>query len=368
MKKIGILGATGAVGLEGIEALLSHPWFEVGHLYASERSTGKIFKEACKLDTSKIPEGIAGRKVREITPEGGIEAAFSALPTTEAKKVEPEFARQVPVMSTASAFRYEKDVPILITEINPGHIELLRVQQKERGWKGFIAPEPNCTTVGLTMSLKPLLDNFGINRVIMCSYQAVSGAGHSAIELWGKQREPGIPRPVSTQEITEPPLLFDGNVIGFISDEEPKVKKETLKILGQYKNGAIVPASFIIECFCVRVPTYAGHFEAVFVETQKSCSVDDVKGAFDNFNRVCRDKFSGLPSSPKKAITVMDRSPQPRYDAEIDGGMTTTVGRIEKCELGEKWVKYLVLSNNLKKGAAKGAIQVMEYLYTQGLF
>ncbi|MBF8265433.1 MAG: Semialdhyde dh protein [Dehalococcoidia bacterium] len=368
MKKVGILGATGAVGLEGIEALLNHPWLEVGHLYASERSAGKPFREACKLDISRIPPGIAERNVREIAYEGGIAAAFSALPSDEAKKVEPEFARQVPVMSTTSAFRYENDVPVLITEVNPGHIELLRTQQKQRGWKGFIAPEPNCTTVGLTMSLKPLLDNFGISRVIMCSYQAVSGAGHSAIELWGKQRESGIPRPVTTEPIAEPPLLFDGNVIGFISDEEPKVKNETLKILGQYKNGAIVPASFIIECFCVRVPTYAGHFEAVFVETEKSCSVDDIKGAFENFNRVCREKFSGLPSSPGKAITVLDRSPQPRYDAEIDGGMTTTVGRIEKCALGDKWVKYLVLSNNLKKGAAKGAVQVMEYLLTQGFF
>jgi len=367
MKKIGILGATGAVGLEGIEALIGHSWFEVGNLYASERSAGKTFGDACKLDISHLPKDITGREVREIVPGGDMGAVFSALPSAEAKKVEPQFAKQVPVISTTSAFRYEDDVPILITEVNPEHAELLKVQQKARGWKGFIAPEPNCTTVGLVMSLKPIVDNFGVARVVMCSYQAVSGAGHAAIELWGSQRKQEVPRPVSTEIIAEPPLLFDGNVIGYIADEEPKVKKEVLKILGKYQNGAIVPASFPIDCFCVRVPVYEGHFEAVFVETVKSCSVEDVKAAYEQFNKVCKQKYGKLPSSPKNTVTVYDRTPQPRYDAEIDGGMSTIVGRIEKGAFGDKWLKYLVLSNNLKKGAAKGAVQVLEYLNTCGL-
>ena len=367
MKRVGILGATGAVGLEGIEALIGHPWFEVGPLYASERSAGKAFSEACRLDTSHLPQEIARRQVREIAPGGDMEAVFSALPSAEARKVEPEFARQVPVMSTASAFRYEKDVPILITEVNPEHIELLRVQQKGRGGRGIIAPEPNCTTVGLVMSLKPILDSFGVGRVLMCSYQAVSGAGRPALELWASQKEPGLPRPVSAEMIAEPPLLFEGNVIGFIADEEPKVRRETLKILGRYQGGAIVPAEFPIDCFCVRVPNYIGHLEAVFVETVKGCSVEDIKGAYEAFNNLCRERFGRLPSSPQKTITLLERSPQPRYDAELDGGMTAVVGRIEKCDLGPNWVKYLVLSNNLKKGAARGAVQVMEYLLSKGL-
>ncbi|MBI4303139.1 MAG: aspartate-semialdehyde dehydrogenase [Chloroflexi bacterium] len=368
MKKVGVIGATGAVGLEGIEALVGHPWLEVGPLYASERSAGKAFKDACKLDISRLPPNVSERVVKDIgAGADGIDAAFSALPSAEAKKIEPEFARYVPVLSTTSAFRYENDVPILITEINPEHIELLRTQQKERGWKGFVAPEPNCTTVGLTMSLKPLADQFGIARVIMCSYQAVSGGGQAAIELWGTQRGPGIPRPVSTELVSEPSLLFDGNVIGYIADEEPKVKKEVLKILGQYRNGAIEPAEFPIECFCVRVPTYVGHFEAVFVETVKNCSVEDAKSAYEHFNLVCRQRYGDLPSSPKKTVTVLDRSPQPRYDAELDGGMTTVVGRIEKCSFGDKWLKYQVLSNNLRKGAARGAVHVMEFLLSKGL-
>ncbi|MFH1483679.1 MAG: Asd/ArgC dimerization domain-containing protein, partial [Chloroflexota bacterium] len=247
MKRVGILGATGAVGLEGIEALIGHPWFEIGPLYASERSAGKTLREACRLDTSHLPQEIARRQVREVAPGGDMEAVFSALPSAEARKVEPEFARHVPVMSTTSAFRYEKDVPILITEVNPEHIELLRVQQKGRGWRGFIAPEPNCTTVGLVMSLKPILDSFGLRRVVMCSYQAVSGAGRPALELWAQQKEPGLPRPVSSELLAEPPLVFEGNVIGFIADEEPKVRKETLKILGKYQGGAIVPAEFSID-------------------------------------------------------------------------------------------------------------------------
>lgn len=340
----------------------------MGNLYASERSAGKTFRDACKLDISRIPPEVAGRVVKEIAPGAdNLAAVFSALPSAEAKRMEPEFARLAPVVSTTSAFRYENDVPVLITEINPEHIELLRSQQQARGWKGFLAPEPNCTTVGLSMSLKPIMDNFGVSRVVMCSYQAVSGAGHAAIELWARQRQPGVPQPLPPQETAEPPLLFDGNVIGFIADEEPKVKKEVLKILGRYKKGAIIPAEFPVECFCVRVPTYAGHLEAVFVETSKSCSVEDVKSAYEDFNGRCKEKFGGLPSSPKKAVTVLDRSPQPRYDAEMDGGMTTVVGRIEKGALGDRWIKYLVLSNNLKKGAAKGSVQVMEYLLTQGL-
>lgn len=367
MKKIGILGATGAVGLEGIEALVDHPWFEVGPLYASERSAGKAYREACRLDTSHLPRDLASRQVRELAPGGDMEVAFSALPSAEAKKIEPEFARHVPVMSTTSAFRYEKDVPILITEVNPEHIELLRVQQKERGWRGFIAPEPNCTTVGLVMSLKPILDSFGLRRVLMCSYQAVSGAGYSALELWARQKEPGLPRPVSSEMIAEPPLLFEGNVIGFIADEELKVRRETLKILGKYEGGGIALAEFPIDCFCVRVPNYIGHVEAVFVETVKGCSVEDVKGAYEDFNRLCRERFGRLPSSPQKTITLLERSPQTRYDAELDGGMTTVVGRIEKCNLGPNWVKYLVLSNNLKKGAARGSVQVMEYLLSKDL-
>lgn len=355
------------MGLEGVEAILDHPWFEVGPLYASERSAGKSFGEACKLDTSRLPREVAAREVKEIALGGDFDAIFSALPAAEAKRIEPEFARQVPVISTTSAFRYDKDIPILITEVNPEHIELLKVQQKERGWKGFIAPEPNCTTVGLALSLKPIMDSFGLGRVIMCSYQAVSGAGHAGLELWASQRQPDLPRPVAIEKIADPPLLFDGNVIGLIADEEPKVKREIRKILGRCKNGAIIPADFPIECFCVRVPTYVGHVEAVFVETVKSCSPEDVKTAYDSFNRLCQERFASLPSNPRNTITVLDRSPQPRYDAELDGGMTTVIGRIERCALGDNWIKYLVLSNNLKKGAAKGSVQVMEYLLTNGL-
>src|SRR3972149_5750098 len=148
MKRVGILGATGAVGLEGIEALIGHPWFEIGPLYASERSAGKALREACRLDTSHLPRKIARRQVRGITLGGDMEVVFSALPSAEARKMEPEFARHLPVMSTTSAFRYEKDVPILIAEVNPEHIELLRVQQKERGWRGGLQPQPHFTPEG----------------------------------------------------------------------------------------------------------------------------------------------------------------------------------------------------------------------------
>lgn len=367
MKRIGILGATGAVGLEGIEALLDHPWFCISDLYASERSAGKRYRNASRLDLSNVPEKIADRivlNVDEFRHEDS-DIVFSALPSEEAKELEPRIAQDLPTMSTTSAFRYEDDVPVLITEVNPQHAELLRVQQKRRRWRGFIAPEPNCTTVGLVMSLKPLYDALGINRVIMTSYQAVSGAGYDALVRWREQRTSlELPRPFSFEELPEnPELVFEGNVIGHIKDEEPKVKRETVKILGEFKDGIIIPANFPIECFCVRVPTYRGHLEAVFVEPAKSCTAEKVKSIYGEFNERCRELYGDLPSSPRQAVVVLDRAPQPRYDVGINSGMSTVIGRIE---VDNDWIKYMVLSDNLRKGAAKGSIQAMEYLLREG--
>jgi len=373
MKSVGILGATGAVGLEGIEALLYHPWFTVSNLYASERSADKKYRDACRLDTSALLKEILDRVVLNLDdfkPENDISSdiAFSALPSEEAKKVESKVAQYLPVVSTASAFRYEDDVPILITEINPAHVELLKIQQKQRGWKGFVAPEPNCTTVGLAMSLKPLHDAFGIRRVVMTSYQAVSGAGHDAVAEWEKERASRkLPKPflsdIAYVPVSVPEVVFEGNVIGHIKGEEEKVKQETLKILGEYADGRIVPANFRIDCFCVRVPTYRGHLEAVFVEPVEPCSEEDVKSVYEEFNENARKLSGDLPSSPKDAVVVIDRAPQPRFDVGMNGGMSTVIGRID---MSNGWVKYLVLSDNLRKGAAKGSVQVMEYLLREG--
>ncbi len=370
MKSVGILGATGAVGSEAIEALEGHPWFRVSHLFASERSAGKRLADRA---TVHVPPYAADMVVEPIdlnSMPADMDVVFSALPNDEphrlAATLEPLYASRLGVMSTTSAFRYHDDVPILITEVNPEHAELLRAQQERRGWKGWIAPEPNCTTVGLVMSLKPIYDAMGIRRVFMTSYQAVSGGGADKVRIWREERRgmPELPDALSRELVEHPELVFDGNVITEIPGEEAKVKKETMKILGRYKDGAIVPADFEIECLCARVPTLKGHMEAVFVETGKSCSPGDLRYVFEAFNEQCREQFGDLPTSPVKTLYVLDRGPQTRYDAGLDNGMTTVIGRIEKGS--GNWMKYYVLSNNLGKGAARGAVQVMEHLAVRG--
>ena len=364
---VGILGATGAAGLEFVRALDGHPWFEIEELYASEKNAGKTLEEACSLDTSDISEYVRNktlRNTRDITGEQDL--ICSALPPEVAKDIEENCAKHTPVISTTSAFRYENDVPILITEVNAGHYKLLK-QQKRRGWRGWIAPGPNCTTVGLAMSLHPIYKELGVKTVTMSSYQAVSGGGYALIQKLEEQRKSDL-KPLSVEEpIENPQVILDRNVIGYIPDEEAKVKKETLKILGKYTTNGIEPAKFRIDCSCVRVPTLAGHFETVFIETEKSCSEADIKQIYAEFNAECKEKFGNLPSSPRKTVVVLDRSPQPFLDAGLYGGMAVTVGRIEGSDAYDNGIKYQVLSNNTQKGAAKGIVQVAEYLRKVGI-
>ena len=362
------MGATGAAGLEFVRGLYEHPWFEIEELYASEKSAGKTLEEACSLDVSDIPDNIRGKNVRNIKEiNNDLDLMCSALSSDIAREVEENYAKHTSVISTTSAFRYEEDVPILITEINAEHHKLLQFQ-KLRGWKGWIAPGPNCTTVGLVISLFPIHQEVGIERVIMSSYQSVSGGGYPLIQKWKGQRKIELPESLSDIEepIENPELMLEGNVIGYINEEEPKVKKETLKILGNYETSRINPAEFKIDCSCVRVPVLKGHFETVFVETKQNCSEDDLKEIYNQFNEHSKKRFGDLPSSPEKTIVVLDRSPQPLFDVSLYGGMATMIGRIEKSSAYNNGIKYQVLSNNTERGAAKGMVQVAEYLYKIG--
>lgn len=365
---VGILGATGAAGLEFVRALYEHSWFEIEELYASERSVGKSLEEACSLDVSDIPENIRHKKIYDIEEVNhDLDLICSALPSDVARKAEEHCAKSTPVISTTSAFRYENDVPILITEINADHHKLLTLQ-KERGWKGWVAPGPNCTTVGLVVSLYPIYRDLGVERVVMSSYQSVSGGGYPLIQKWREQRKERLPEPLSNVDapLENPEVILEGNVIGYIDKEEPKVKRETLKILGDYTGSQVKPAEFKIDCSCVRVPTLRGHFETVFVETKKSCSEDDLRDVYSKFNEQSKKEFGDLPSSPKETIVILDRSPQPLFDVNLYGGMTTVIGRIEKSSAYENGIKYQVLSNNTERGAAKGMVQVAEYLHKIG--
>jgi aspartate-semialdehyde dehydrogenase len=274
-----------------------------------------------------------------------LDIVFSAVESEVAEELEPKFAKTTPVISTARAFRYDEDVPILIPGVNSEQAEIINIQKKKRGWKGFISPQPNCTSTGLAITLKPIYDSFGIDSVIMTSLQAVSGAG----------RSPGV-------------IALDilNNVIPYIPREEEAVQSEILKILGKYDNGRINPANIKLSCTCTRVDVTDGHTESVFVDTTKSCTVDDVKKAFANFGKGLIDLK--LPSAPVNMIVVNDDPfrPQPRLDRNTQDGMATTVGRIRKDNVFVKGIKYVLVSHNTKMGAAKGAVLVAEYLNKKG--
>ncbi|HET6590060.1 MAG TPA: aspartate-semialdehyde dehydrogenase [Candidatus Nitrosocosmicus sp.] len=359
MLKVALIGSTGAVGQEFVVALNKHPWFNLTHIVSSERSAGKKYMDAIRDPQSgilkwhnreQVPEYIRDSvisKIDDIDPKE-FDLIFTALESDDAQTIEPKLAKHVPVISTAAAFRYESDVPILIPGINDDHTGLLKKQQKERQWDGFIAPLPNCTTTGLAITLKPLIDNFGVKNVFMTSMQALSGAG----------RSPGV-------------IALDilDNVIPYIPKEEEKVQIETKKILGKYNDNSeeISVNDIRVSCTCTRVPVSDGHTEVVFVETVEKADPSSVKEKMIEFSKNVTIK--NLPTAPSEYIVVNDdpTRPQPRVDREINDGMTTVVGRLRKDSVFENGIKYVLLTHNEKMGSAKGAVLLAELFKTKNL-
>ena len=352
-KKVAIIGVTGAVGQEFVLSLEDHPWFEVTQIAASERSAGKNYVDAIRDPDSEIikwevggeiPEYIKGMTVKKIDEinVAELDLVFSAVESNAARDIETKFAKDIPVISTSSAYRYEDDVPILIPGINDEQAELLEVQKKNRGWKGWVAPLPNCTTTGLAITMKPLYEKYGAKKVMMTSMQAISGGG----------RSPGV----SAMDVTD-------NIIPYIPKEENKVRIETKKILGKLKNGKIEPADIRVSCTCTRVPVIDGHTESVFVETEKEVDPKNAKETYEQYNKEI--SVVGLPSAPKDYYAVHEdpTRPQPRIERQVGGGMTTTIGRLEKEELFDHGLKYMLFSHNKKMGSAKGAVLLAEMLY-----
>jgi aspartate-semialdehyde dehydrogenase len=356
-KRVAVVGATGIAGQQFLLALAQHPWFEIVVLAASERSAGQTYGAALRDAKTgarrwwcpeEPPAHLLDLPVEHADglELGGVDLVFSAVESDAARELEARYAETTPVLSTASAFRYEEDVPILVPGVNPEHAAQLDYQQRARGWRGFVAPLPNCTTMGLVMTLRPLLDHFGVQRVVMTSLQGLSGAG----------RSPGV-------------IALDilDNVIPYIPGEEEKVARETGKILGRLDgSGGIVPAPFPVSVTCTRVAVSDGHTEAVTVSLGVTVAAADVAAAFDGFgHELARLE---LPSAPRRLITVHDDPfrPQPRLDRDADGGMTTSVGRIRADTALEHGVKYVLVSHNTRMGAAKGAVLIAEYLARTG--
>ena len=353
-KRVAIIGVTGAVGQEFVQSLENHPWFEVTQIAASERSAGKKYLDAIRDQSGivawdvggEIPEYIKNMTVRKIDEldTTQLDLVFSAVESVAARDIESKMAAEVPVISTSSAYRYEDDVPILIPGINDDQAELLDIQKKNRNWKGWVAPLPNCTTTGLAITLKPLLEKYGAKKVMMTSMQAISGGGKSGVSAMG---------------ITD-------NIIPYIPKEEGKVRTETRKILGKLKDGKIEDADIRVSCTCTRVPVIDGHTESVFVETEKDIDPNLAKETYSQYNKEI--SVAGLPSAPKDYYAFHEdpTRPQPRMEREVGGGMTTTIGRVEREELFDKGLKYMLFSHNKKMGSAKGAVLLAEMLHKKG--
>ena len=355
-RRVALVGATGVAGQQFLVSLADHPWFELTTLAASPRSAGKKFTDAISTPGGAVqwgceeplPRQFADMVVQDAAELDltGIDMVFTAVESDAARELEPRFAAQVPVVSTASAFRYEPDVPIMVPGINTDHAALVKRQQRDRGWAGFVVPIPNCTTTGLVMGLAPLARRFGVKHVVATSLQALSGAG----------RVPGV-------------LGLDilDNIIPFIPGEEEKVQRETAKILGRLENDEILPMDVTVSATCTRVQVRDGHTVCASVALEEPADLEEVKEAFRSFGSEFCDL--GLPSAPPELIHVTEDPfhPQPKVDRYLNDGMTTSVGRVREDTVMPNGIKFVLLSHNTKMGAAKGAVLTAEILIEQGL-
>lgn len=341
---VGILGATGTVGQKFIKLLENHPWFEVTEVAASERTSGKLYGDAASWkQVTPIPENIRNLEVRPCTPDLKCRIVFSGLDSGVAGPIEDDFAKAgYVVLSNSKNHRMDHDVPLVIPEVNPDHLGIIPVQQKNKGSKGYIITNANCTTMFLAMALGPIHKAFTLEKVFMVSMQAISGAGY-----------PGVPS-----------MDILGNVIPFISGEEEKVEIETRKILGTFNGKSIELAPFDISAQCNRVAVEDGHTESVSIKLAKKITAGDIAELLQGFSGLPQQLH--LPSAPVHPFIVMDAPdrPQPRFDVNREQGMATLVGRIRPCSIFD--FKLTLMGHNTVRGAAGASILNAELLKAQG--
>lgn len=341
---VGVLGATGIVGQRFLQMLEKHPWFEVNWVAASERSEGRAYAEAVRWRMkTPIPARAAALPVSPANPESAPKIIFAALDAAIAAELEPRFAAAGHiVISNSSALRMQKDVPLVIPEVNAGHLRVLECQPWRRQSGGFVVTNPNCSAIGLVLALAPLEQQFGLEKVMAVTMQAVSGAGY-----------PGVAS-----------LDILGNVIPYIAKEEEKMEEETRKLLGQVREGHIEPAEFAMSAQCNRVAVEDGHTESVAVKLKKKAGREEIIEAWTNFRAVPQElRLPSAPERPVEYVAASDR-PQPRFDVERGGGMTACVGRLRACGVLD-W-KFTVISHNTIRGAAGAALLNAELLKAQG--
>lgn len=349
--KVGVLGCTGSVGQRFMQLLEGHPWFEVAALGASSRSAGKTYGNAVNWkQATPIPKSMANLMVSECKPGEGlfgpdVKIVFSGLDAQFAGDIEDAFASSnVAVFSNAKNHRMDDNVPILIPPVNADHLDIVPAQQKARGYdRGFIVTNANCSTTALAIALKPIVDKFGIEALIVSTMQAISGAGY-----------PGL----SGMDILD-------NVVPYIGGEEPKMESESLKIFGKVRDGAFLDASFRVSAMCNRVHVLDGHTECVSLKLGKPASPDEIIEAISSYPSITRGM--GLPSSPDKDViynSLPDR-PQPRLDRGVGNGYSVTVGRVRRCNVFD--IRLVLFGHNTVVGAAGGSILNAELCVVKGL-
>lgn len=348
--QVGVLGATGSVGQKFVELLINHPWFEITILAASERSAGKTYRTATNwIMSATLPNHIGDMVVRTCTPADittgtgtgkGPKILFSGLDASVAGEIESELAEAgYTVISNAKSHRYDQFVPLMIPEVNPDHLELV----KKQNTSGAIVTNPNCSTIGMVMALKPLHDKFGIETVNVSTMQAVSGGGY-----------PGV----SSMDILD-------NVVPYIGSEEEKMQTEPLKILGELSEEGIKEITLNISAQCNRVPVIDGHLECVQVKFKNKPTKEEIVEVWKNFKSDPQELK--LPTAPKNPIHYFteDRFPQPKTHRNLENGMAVSTGRLRECSIFD--YKFIVLSHNTIRGAAGGTILVAELMKEKGL-
>ena len=356
-RKVGVIGGTGMVGQRFVSLLAEHPWFELTVIAASGRSAGKTYEEAVgsrwALDVP-MPQCAKSIIVKNATEDikeiaAAVDFVFSAVDMNkeEIQALEEEYARhECPVVSNNSAHRWTPDVPMVVPEINAQHLDVIPAQRKRLGTKrGFIAVKSNCSLQSYVPALHPLRDEFGVEQVLVCTYQAISGAGKT-FETW--------------------PEMVD-NVIPYIGGEEEKSEREPMKLWGTVEDGviknAVAPA---ITAQCIRVPASNGHMAAVFVRFAKKPTREEILDRWSRFTG--RAQELNLPSAPKQFLHYFeeDNRPQTKLDRMLEGGMAVSIGRLR--EDTQYDYKFVCLSHNTLRGAAGGAVLLAELLHAEGWF
>ena len=352
---VGVVGATGMVGQRFITLLANHPWFNITSLAASSRSAGKKYEDAVGkkwcMDT-EIPEKVKDMIVRDATADidkitAEVDFVFCAvdMKKDEIKKLEEEYAKhECPVVSNNSAHRFTPDVPMVVPELNAEHIKIIPSQRKRLGTKrGFIAVKSNCSLQSYVPALFPLHDKFGVKDVLVCTYQAISGAGKT-FATW--------------------PEMID-NVIPYIGGEEEKSEKEPLKLWGKIEGDEIKLAdSPNFTAQCIRVPVSNGHLGAVFVNFEKKPTIEEMKEIWKSFKG--RAQELDLPSAPKQFLNYFEEDDRPQIKSErmLENGMAISIGRLR--EDTQYQYKFVCLSHNTLRGAAGGAVLLAELLCVEG--